>query len=134
MDKLLLTVDTSTRKCVDLTPEIKGFVNSRGDGLLSVFVPHSTVGLAILELGSGSDADLEAALERILPRDDSFYSHAHGATGHGADHLVPALISPSLTLPVIDGQPALGTWQSVLLVDLNVDNPERHVLLSFISD
>jgi secondary thiamine-phosphate synthase enzyme len=134
MDKLLVTVDTSTRKCVDLTPEIKAFVNGRGDGLLSVFAPHSTVGLAILELGSGSDADLEAALARILPRDDSFYSHAHGATGHGADHLVPALISPSLTLPVIDGQPALGTWQSIVLVDLNVDNPERHVLLSFISD
>ena len=134
MDKLLVTVDTSTRKCVDLTPEIKGFVNGRGDGLLSAFAPHSTVGLAILELGSGSDADLEAALERILPRDDSFYSHAHGATGHGADHLVPALISPSLTLPVIDGQPALGTWQSIVLIDLNVDNPERHVLLSFISD
>ena len=134
MDKLLVTVDTSTRKCVDLTPEIKGFVNGRGDGLLSVFAPHSTVGLAILELGSGSDADLEAALGRILPRDDSFYSHAHGATGHGADHVVPALISPSLTVPVIDGQPALGTWQSIVLVDLNVDNPERHVLLSFISD
>jgi secondary thiamine-phosphate synthase enzyme len=134
MDKLLVTVDTSTRKCIDLTPEIKGFVNGRGDGLLSVFAPHSTVGLAILELGSGSDADLEAALGRILPRDDSFYSHAHGATGHGADHLVPALISPSLTLPVIDGQPALGTWQSIVLVDLNVDNPERHVLLSFISE
>ncbi len=134
MDKLLVTFDTSTRKCVDLTPEIKAFVNGRGDGLLSVFAPHSTVGLAILELGSGSDADLEAALARILPRDDSFYSHAHGATGHGADHLVPALISPSLTLPVIDGQPALGTWQSIVLVDLNVDNPERHVLLSFISD
>ena len=134
MDKLLVTVDTSTRKCVDLTPEIKGFVEGRGDGLLSVFAPHSTVGLAILELGSGSDTDLEAALGRILPRDDSFYSHAHGATGHGADHLIPALISPSLTLPVIDGQPALGTWQSIVLVDLNVDNPERHVLLSFISD
>ena len=130
MDKLLVTLDTSTRKCVDLTPEIKGFVNGRGDGLLSVFAPHSTVGLAILELGSGSDADLQAALERILPRDDSFYSHAHGATGHGADHLVPALVSPS----VIDGQPALETWQSIVLVDLNVDNPERHVLLSFISD
>ena len=108
MEKLLVTVDTSTRKCVDLTSEVKGFVSGRGDGLLSVFAPHSTVGLAILELGSGSDVDLEAAIERLLPRDDSFYSHAHGATGHGADHLVPALISPSLTLPVLDGQPALG--------------------------
>lgn len=134
MDKLLVTVDTATRKCVDLTAEVKAFVAGRGDGLLSVFAPHSTVGLAIFELGSGSDADLEAALDRLLPRDDSVYSHAHGATGHGADHLVPALVSPSLTLPVIDGQPALGTWQSIVLVDLNVDNPERHVLLSFIRD
>jgi secondary thiamine-phosphate synthase enzyme len=133
MDTQLINVDTSQRKCVDLTPDITAFTEGRGDGLVSVFAPHSTVGIAILELGSESDADLVAALERLLPRDDALYKHAHGATGHGADHLVPALISPSLTLPVIAGRPALGTWQSIVLVDLNVDNPERQVRLSFIS-
>ncbi len=133
METRVINVDTSTRKCADLTPEIRDFVQRQGDGLLSVFAPHSTVGLAILELGSESDADLEAALQRLLPRDDAMYKHAHGAAGHGADHLVPALVSPTLTLPVVDGQPALGTWQSVVLIDLNVDNPQRQVRLSFIA-
>ena len=128
----VMNVDTSTRKFVDLTPELTAFTDGRGDGLLSVFAPHSTVGLAILELGSESDADLEAALERLLPRDDHLYKHAHGSTGHGADHLIPALISPSLTIPVIAGRPMLGTWQSVVLVDLNTDNPHREVRLSFL--
>ena len=132
MDTLVINVDTSTRKCVDITPELTAFAENRGDGLLSVFAPHSTVGLAILELGSESDADLEAALERLLPRDDRFYKHAHGSTGHGADHLIPALISPSLTIPVIAGHPTLGTWQSVVLVDLNTDNPQRQVRFSFL--
>jgi secondary thiamine-phosphate synthase enzyme len=133
METHVINLDTSTRKCVDLTPEIKAFLQGRGDGLLSVFAPHSTVGVAILELGSESDADLEAALQRLLPRDDALYKHDHGATGHGADHLVPALISPSLTVPVVAGQPALGTWQSVVLVDLNIDNAQRQVRLSFIA-
>jgi secondary thiamine-phosphate synthase enzyme len=129
----VISVDTSERKCANLTPEMEAFVEGRGDGLLSAFAPHSTVGIAILELGSESDADLVAALERLLPRNDGLYRHAHGATGHGADHVVPALISPSLTVPVVGGRLALGTWQSVVLVDLNVDNPVRQVRLSFIA-
>jgi secondary thiamine-phosphate synthase enzyme len=133
MDTRVLTIDTSRRRFVDLTPDIRAFAEARGDGLISVFAPHSTVGIAILELGSESDADLEAAFNRLFPRDDSFYKHAHGAPGHGADHLVPAFISPSLVVPVIGGRPSLGTWQSVVLVDLNRDNPERQVRLSFIS-
>ena len=132
MDTQVINVDTSTRKCIDLTPDLAAFAEGRGDGLLSVFAPHSTVGLAIIELGSESDADLEATLERLLPRDDRLYKHAHGTTGHGADHLIPAIISPSLTIPVIAGRPTLGTWQSVVLVDLNTDNPQRHVRLSFL--
>ena len=131
METHVLTVDTAERKFIDLTQHLADFVSGRGDGLLSVFAPHSTVGLAILEMGSMSDTDLEHALERLLPRDDAYYAHAHGTPGHGADHLVPALISPSLVLPVIEGRPALGTWQSVVLVDLNTDNRERQVRLSF---
>lgn len=126
-----ITLDTSKRKVTDLTEEIRSFCSDLGDGLLSVFAPHSTVGLAIIELGSRSDVDLENVLTQILPRDDH-YEHAHGATGHGADHLIPAFLAPSITLPVQSGRPALGVWQSVVLVDLNVDNPERHVQLSFI--
>jgi secondary thiamine-phosphate synthase enzyme len=133
MDTRVLTVDTSQRRFVDLTQEMRDFTSGRGDGLLSVFAPHSTVGLAIMEMGSGSDRDLEAALTRILPRDDEYYSHAHGAAGHGADHVLPALVSPSLVLPVAGGRLQLGVWQSVVLVDLNTDNPERQVRLSFIS-
>jgi secondary thiamine-phosphate synthase enzyme len=133
VDTQTLIVDTSTRKFNDLTQNLNDFTAGRGDGLLSVFAPHSTVGLAILELGSQSDVDLEHALERVLPRDDAYYAHAHGSPGHGADHLLPALLSPSLTLPVVDGKPTLGTWQSVVLVDLNSDNPERQVRLSFVA-
>jgi secondary thiamine-phosphate synthase enzyme len=131
METKQLTVDTSTRKVVDITREVKSFCLDLGDGLLSVFAPHSTVGLAIIEMGSQSDADLEAALNTLLPRDDH-YLHAHGSKGHGADHLLPAFVSPSLTVPVQDGRPMLGVWQSIVLVDLNVDNPERHVQLSFV--
>jgi secondary thiamine-phosphate synthase enzyme len=132
METKLLTYDTSRRKIVDLTQDARSFCNGRGDGLLNLFAPHSTVGLVIMELGSQSDVDLEAALRRLLPRDDR-YAHKHGATGHGADHLVPAFLAPSLTLPVEDGRVLLGTWQSIVLVDLNVDNPERQVRLSFVA-
>jgi len=97
-----------------------------------VFAPHATAGLALMELGSGSEHDLAAALERLLPRDHR-YRHAHGSPGHGADHLLPALVSPSLVLAVTEGEPALGTWQSVAFVDLNPDNPRRHLDLSFIA-
>jgi secondary thiamine-phosphate synthase enzyme len=116
---------------VDLTDALETFCQGRGDGLCSVFVPHATAGVAVMELGSGSEADLESTLTRLLPRDDR-YHHRHGATGHGADHLLPVLVSPSLVVPVVDGHPTLGPWQSVVLVDTNADNPRRQVRLSFV--
>jgi secondary thiamine-phosphate synthase enzyme len=131
VDSIELTVDTSRTRIVDLTRELDRFCADRGDGLVSVFVPHATAGLALMEVGSGSEADLIAALDRFLPR-DARYQHAHGSPGHGADHLLPALISPSTTIPVLGGRMALGTWQSLVLVDLNVDNPRRQVRLSFL--
>ncbi len=127
-----IAVDTSGRRVVDLTDEVRSFCRDRGDGLISLFAPHATCGLALLETGAGSDADLVEALYRLLPRDDR-YLHRHGSPGHGADHLLPALVSPSLVLPVEGGQPVLGTWQSVVLVDLNTDNPSRRVRLSFLA-
>ncbi|KUI33826.1 hypothetical protein AU194_14975 [Mycobacterium sp. GA-2829] len=131
MDTDLLDVDTSRRRLVDLTDAVRSFCRSRRDGLCNVFVPHATAGVALIETGSGSDDDLLDTLERLLPRDDR-YRHAHGSPGHGADHVLPALISPSVTLPVQAGEPLLGTWQSVVLVDLNSDNPHRNVRLSFL--
>ena len=131
MHSIEVDVDTSRRRIVDLTPELEMFCTGLGDGLVNAFVPHATAGLALMETGSGSEADLQVALERILPRDDR-YGHAHGSPGHGADHLLPALLCPSVTLPVIDSSVAFGTWQSLVMVDLNVDNPERRVRLSFI--
>jgi secondary thiamine-phosphate synthase enzyme len=132
MHSIEVDIDTSRRKIVDLTPELELFCAGLGDGLVNAFVPHATAGLALMETGSGSEADLQVALERILPRDDR-YGHAHGSLGHGADHLLPALLSPSVALPVIDGRVALGTWQSLVLVDLNVDNPNRRVRFSFLA-
>ena len=126
-----IEIDTSRERLVDLTTELEQFCAGRGDGLVNVFVPHATAGLALMERGSGSEGDLLAALGRLLPRDDR-YQHAHGAPGHGADHLLPVLVNPSATLPVVGGRVALGTWQSLLLVDLNVDNPRRHVRFSFV--
>ena len=131
MRSLEIQVDTSRDRTVDVTAELAQFCAGLGDGLVNVFVPHATAGLALMEVGSGSDADLVDTLERILPRDDR-YRHAHGSPGHGADHLVPALVVPSLVLPVLDGRLALGTWQSVVLVDLNADNPRRRVRFSFV--
>ena len=131
MDTQQLNVDTSSSKVVDLSEQVRAFCRERGEGLLNVFVPHSTAGLAIMEMGSQSDADLEAVLNRLLPRDQQ-YQHAHGTAGHGADHLLPAFLSPSITVPVKDGRPMLGVWQSIVLVDLNVDNPRRQVHLSFL--
>jgi secondary thiamine-phosphate synthase enzyme len=132
MDTARLDIDTSRNRIVDLTPQLERFCEARGDGLVNAFVPHATAGLALMEVGSGSEADLGTALERLLPR-DAPYRHAHGSPGHGADHLLPVLLSPSVTLPVLGGGVALGTWQSLVLVDLNVDNPHRQVLLSFLS-
>jgi secondary thiamine-phosphate synthase enzyme len=131
VDTTELTVDTRRRQIADLTDAAGQFCAGRGDGLLSVFAPHATAGIAVMELGSGSEADLGELLERLLPRDDR-YRHRHGATGHGADHLLPVLISPSLVVPVVAGRVQLGTWQSIVLVDLNPDNPSRRVRLSFL--
>jgi len=127
-----IDVDTSRRRIVDLTMELERFCAEEGDGLVNIFVPHATAGLALMEVGSNSDFDLLATLERLLPR-DSRYQHAHGSSGHGADHLLPVLVSPSVTIPVLGGRIALGTWQSLVLVDLNVDNPLRQVRFSFLS-
>ncbi len=132
MRTLEIEVDTSRRHFVDLTPSAAEFCRSLGDGLLHVFAPHATAGLALMELGAGSEQDLEALLDRLLPRDDR-YVHAHGSRGHGADHLLPVLISPSLSVPVLAGRPALGTWQRIVLVDFNRDNPQRRVRFSFIA-
>lgn len=132
MESDLLEVDSSRRRIVDLTGEVRRFCADRRDGLCNVFVPHATAGVAIIETGAGSDDDLVDTLENLLPRDDR-YRHAHGSPGHGADHVLPALVAPSVTLPVQGGQPLLGTWQSVVLVDLNRDNPRRSVRLSFIN-
>ena len=125
----------SERGFADLTDTCRRFVTEHageGDGLLSVFVPHATAGLVILELGAGSDDDALAALDRLLPRDDR-WRHRHGSPGHGADHVLPLLVSPSLTVPVVGGELALGTWQSIALLDPNADNPVRMVLLSFLA-
>lgn len=116
----------------DLTPDCSRFVGGEGDGLLSIFVPHATAGLVIVELGAGSDVDLLDALDALLPRDDRWV-HRHGSPGHGADHVLPLLAGPSLTVPVVGGRLALGTWQSIALVDPNRDNPTRTVRLSFLA-
>ncbi len=132
METLELRLDTSRRALVDFTAEVEKFCAGRGDGLCSVFVPHATAGVALMETGSGSEEDLLAALEALLPHDDR-YRHRHGSRGHGADHLLPAFVSPSVVLPVLGGRPALGTWQSVVLVDTNRDNPQRRARLSFLA-
>ena len=132
MESRELAVDTSERRIVDLTDDVRGFCRDRGAGPGPPAAPPAAGGLALLETGAGSDDDLLETLMRLLPRDGR-YRHRHGSPGHGADHLVPALISPSLVLPVVNGRPALGTWQSVALVDLNPDNPARRVRFSFLA-
>ena len=133
MKTTLLTVETGTREVVhDLTGECRSFVRGAGSGLLHVFVPHATAGVAVLELGAGSDDDLLAALRELLPADDRWW-HRHGSPGHGRSHVLPALVPPYATVPVLDGELALGTWQSIALVDLNVDNPTRTVRLSYLA-
>jgi secondary thiamine-phosphate synthase enzyme len=121
----------SQPRVLDLTRDCAAYVEERGDGLLHVFVPHATAGVAILETGAGSDDDLLAALDDLLPADDR-WRHRHGSPGHGRDHVMPAIVPPSATVPVLDGRLMLGTWQSVCLVDLNVDNPDREVRFSFL--
>ena len=119
---------------VDLTDEVDAFLRAHAgeDGLLHAWVPHATAGLAVLETGAGSDRDLLTALRDLLPADDR-WSHRHGSPGHGRDHVLPALIAPSMSVPVLAGRPAWGTWQSLCLVDTNGDNPVREVRLSFLA-
>ena len=132
MDSITFDVRTGSSSVVrDLTRECADFCRDRGDGLLHVFVPHATAGVAIIETGAGSDDDLLTALDDLLPRDDRWI-HQHGTPGHGRDHVVPSFIAPSMTVPVLGGRLTLGTWQSVCLVDTNVDNPDRQVRLSFL--
>jgi secondary thiamine-phosphate synthase enzyme len=126
------TVETSDRRVVDVTDRVEAFASaSGGDGLLHVFAPHATAGVALMETGSGSEGDLDDALERWLPRDDR-YRHRHGSVGHGGDHLLPVFVAPSLMLAVEGGRLVLGTWQRVVLVDPNRENDVRHVRLSFL--
>jgi secondary thiamine-phosphate synthase enzyme len=130
----VIRVATGSREAVhDITGECAGFLGRAGaaDGLLSIFVPHATAGIALIELGAGSDVDLLDAMRTLLPKDDR-WTHSHGSLGHGRSHVMPALVPPYATIPVVEGKMALGTWQSVALVDLNVDNVVRNVRLSFI--
>jgi secondary thiamine-phosphate synthase enzyme len=135
VDTQLIEIRTGTHETVvDLTDEIAAFLRSTGarDGLLHVWVPHATAGLAVIETGAGSDTDLLAALRDLLPADGR-WGHRHGSPGHGRDHVLPALVPPSMSVPVLDGRAALGTWQSICLVDTNGDNPVRSVRLSFLA-
>lgn len=126
------TIDTSGHRVLDVTDRVEAFAGDvGGDGLVHVFVPHATAGVALMETGSGSEADLADALERLLPRDER-YQHRHGSVGHGGDHLLPVMVSPSLVLAVEDGRLVLGTWQRVVVVDPNRENDRRRVRLSFL--
>lgn len=132
MQTLELEIDTRGRRVVDVTERVRAFASDAGrDGIVHAFLPHATAGLALMETGSGSEEDLEQLLERIFPRDDR-YRHRHGSIGHGGDHLLPVVVSPSLTLPVDGGRLVLGTWQSVVLVDPNRENDRRRLRLSFL--
>ena len=128
-----LTVHTGARRGLfDITQDCVAFVSGEGNGLLNVFVPHATAGVVVVELGSGSDTDLMETLDRLLPRDDR-WRHAHGSRGHGANHVLPLLVPPSITVPVAKGELQLGTWQSIALLDPNPDNATRKVTLTFIT-
>src|SRR3954453_5550392 len=128
----VLDIDTSRRRIVDLTDALRTFCGGHGDGLCNVFVPHATAGLAIIETGAGSDDDLLAQLDVLLPPDDR-WRHRHGSPGHGRDHVVPAFVPPSASIPVLEGRLMLGTWQRICLVDTNGDNLPRNVRLSFLA-
>ena len=132
MQSELHSFHTGNRRMIDITTEVERFVQGAGsDGVVHVFAPHATAGIALIETGSGTESDLEGALDRLLPRED-IYTHRHGSKGHGADHVIPAFVAPSLSIPVVDGRMALGTWQSIVFVDLNRDNPQRNVRFSFL--
>ncbi|MBI3648070.1 MAG: YjbQ family protein [Actinobacteria bacterium] len=125
-------IDTGGGRVVDITPAVRSFAEGAGgDGLVHVFLPHATAGLALMETGSGSEVDLEELIERLLPRDDR-YAHPHGSMGHGGDHLLPVMVPPFLVLPVVEGRLGLGVWQSVVVVDPNHENDKRAVRLSFV--
>ena len=132
MESEVLELSTGGRLTTDITAAAADFCRGRGDGLLQVFVPHATAGVAIFETGAGSEEDLELILESLLPR-GAAYLHRHGSPGHGRDHVLPALVAPSITVPVLEGHMQLGTWQSVVFVDPNADNPHRQVRLSFLA-
>ena len=134
MDSTTLEVRTGGRfACADLTGQIEQWLRGRGDGLCTVFVQHATAGVAVFETGAGTEADVERAVADLLPREYGRWEHRHGSPGHGADHVLPAFIAPSVTVPVLDGRMALGTWQSVVLVDPNLDNADRRVLVTFLA-
>lgn len=129
-----LSIETGRRSgVVDITDQVRAFCSGEGDGLVSVFVPHATAGIAVFEMGAGSEVDVLDAIDELLPRDPARWHHEHGTPGHGRDHVLPAFVAPSITIPVIGGEPQLGTWQSVVLIDTNVDNPHRTIRLSFIT-
>lgn len=133
MESLVFEVETGSRPAtVDLTDQVAGFCTGKGDGLVSVFIPHATAGVAIFETGAGTESDVLEAIDQLVPRTEGLWRHRHGSPGHGRDHVLPAIVSPSLTIPVIDGRMQLGTWQSIVLVDTNIDNPVRKVRLSFL--
>lgn len=133
MDTMTFEIETgSSSRVTDVTGQVRDFCRGRGDGLVSVFLPHATAGLALIETGAGSDTDLLDAIDDVLPRDDR-WQHEHGSPGHGRDHVLPGFISPSLIVPVLDGDLQIGTWQSVTVIDTNVDNHRRTVLLSFLA-
>ena len=128
-----ITAHTGVRRGLfDITRECAAFVAGEGDGILYVFVPHATAGVVIMELGAGSDTDLVNRLDELLPRDDR-WRHSHGSRGHGADHVLPLLAAPSVSVPVVGGELQLGTWQSIALLDPNADNAKRRVSLSFLA-
>jgi secondary thiamine-phosphate synthase enzyme len=132
METTIIEVESgASAGTVELTPQAAHFVSGKGDGLLSVFAQHATAGIAVVETGAGSDTDLIDHLDTLFPRDDRWL-HRHGSPGHGADHVIPAFVAPSVVIPVVDGRMTLGTWQSVVLVDPNRDNRTRRVRLSFI--
>jgi secondary thiamine-phosphate synthase enzyme len=133
MDTTSISITTGEQfSVVDITNQISEWVRGRGDGFCNALAQHATAGLGLMETGSGSEIDAQTVLQQLLPADDRHYRHQHGSAGHGRDHVLPLFVSPSLTVPVIGGQLALGTWQSVVFVDPNVDNPRRRVLLSFL--
>ena len=134
MESTEIQVQTgSEQTAVDVTARVTEFCRGKGDGLLSIFVPHATAGIAIFEMGAGSETDVLTAVDDLFPAEAGRWRHEHGSPGHGRDHVLPAFISPSVTVPVLDGRLGLGTWQSIVLVDTNVDNSPRRVRLSFLS-